>query len=300
MYLHIKKIDDGGQMKRAILDIDYNDVNGDSVKFSENEVEVGYEKLTNLLEIEQMGKSTGRDAKAIRDVGLTAVTERMKASVTKLNTPPLTPSEGDAYLVGDLPLLAWASFSPGNVARYEDGAWVELIPKEYGYLVLTDDAERLKAAEWYIGKTTYWLQHFTKKDFKKPQRQFDKEMVRCRTERFKWCQQEILVEYKEHAVAVLTELQALSNMHEAYQSQGFNGLMYGDDSAALAEWVLGVTPFDGSTNHPVTGDLLPAGLALKGWTGKSDGLTIADTALLFDKVLFKFGLTHGDYDDESA
>lgn len=57
-----------------------------------------------------------------------------------LNTPPGSPAEGDAYIVGAAPTGLWSAYSEGDVAFYSGGAWLRLVPLP-GWLAFVQDEE---------------------------------------------------------------------------------------------------------------------------------------------------------------
>ena len=57
-----------------------------------------------------------------------------------LAAPPASPAEGDRYLVAPDPSGAWAGWA-GRIARYQDGAWLPLMPRSGWLAFVADEAE---------------------------------------------------------------------------------------------------------------------------------------------------------------
>jgi hypothetical protein len=57
-----------------------------------------------------------------------------------LAVPPGHPEEGDRYLVAPDPSGAWAGWA-GRIARYQDGAWLSLVPRSGWLAFVVDEAE---------------------------------------------------------------------------------------------------------------------------------------------------------------
>ena len=56
-----------------------------------------------------------------------------------LNTPPPTPVDGGRYIVGLVPLDAWAGHT-GEIALWSGSAWVFYVPRP-GFLCYVEDEE---------------------------------------------------------------------------------------------------------------------------------------------------------------
>jgi hypothetical protein len=57
-----------------------------------------------------------------------------------LAVPPANPAEGDRYIVAANPSGAWAGWA-GRIARYQDGAWLSLVPHPGWLAFVADEAE---------------------------------------------------------------------------------------------------------------------------------------------------------------
>ncbi|MEO1251551.1 MAG: DUF2793 domain-containing protein [Pseudomonadota bacterium] len=83
---------------------------------------------------------------------LDALAQLTVASRT-ISAQPATPAEGDAYLLPAAPSGAdWQTFSEGNIAVYQDGAWSEIIARE-GWRAWVSDEDVLVAfdgAAWGV------------------------------------------------------------------------------------------------------------------------------------------------------
>lgn len=59
-----------------------------------------------------------------------------------MSAEPGSPSDGDAYILPASPAgAAWQNFSEASIAAYQDGAWMEIIPKEGWRAWVADDDE---------------------------------------------------------------------------------------------------------------------------------------------------------------
>ena len=81
-----------------------------------------------------------------------------------LAVPPASPAEGDRYVVAANPSGAWAGWA-GRIARYQDGAWLSLVPRP-GWLAFVADEAELYAfvgGAWTsFGATLTALQNLTR------------------------------------------------------------------------------------------------------------------------------------------
>ena len=68
------------------------------------------------------------------------------------NTPPVTPVEGDVYLVAPGGVNAWAG-QDGNVAVYQNGGWIFLVPRIGWLAYVVDEGVRIAfdGADWQDG-----------------------------------------------------------------------------------------------------------------------------------------------------
>lgn len=81
-----------------------------------------------------------------------------KTAVAKgTSTPPGSPSEGDAYILGASPTGAWSTFSENNVAYYHNGAWNELTAID-GLMVWVDAGSGSANLWRYYSTTPAWVQ----------------------------------------------------------------------------------------------------------------------------------------------
>lgn len=55
-----------------------------------------------------------------------------------IDTPPGSPAEGDAYIVGATPTGAWDAYDEGDVALFTAGAWIRIAPM-IGWLAYVQD-----------------------------------------------------------------------------------------------------------------------------------------------------------------
>lgn len=80
-----------------------------------------------------------------------------------LAAPPISPLDGDRYIVASSPTGAWAGHA-GHVAAFFSGAWIFYVPKE-GWISWASDENRSYAydgAAWilYVGGSADWLSQY--------------------------------------------------------------------------------------------------------------------------------------------
>jgi hypothetical protein len=77
---------------------------------------------------------------------------QLKVLDRDLNDPPVTPADGDRYIIGPIPTGAWAA-NAGKIAYYSNGAWYIVTPREGFRLWIADEdvwARYTDASLWAI------------------------------------------------------------------------------------------------------------------------------------------------------
>jgi hypothetical protein len=84
------------------------------------------------------------------------------------NTPPVSPADGDLYVLGNAPTGAWAGHS-GDVAFYQSTGWIFVNPREGWKIWATDDNLTYRysgsSALWEVSDTFLGLQDTTDTTF---------------------------------------------------------------------------------------------------------------------------------------
>lgn len=103
----------------------------------------------NLLEAAQSNAEVSQNSinKLLAIAGSTIIV------TSELSTPPGSPSEADAHLVGSSPTGDWSAFDEGDIAIYLDSAWYELDPFTGLGMVRADKDEAL-----YRYNGTAWVE----------------------------------------------------------------------------------------------------------------------------------------------
>lgn len=72
-------------------------------------------------------------------------------AISILNDPPITPAEGDKYIIGSVPTGAWAGYA-NNLVGFIGGAWVFVAPKEGWscWLKSSNQLRRFLSGSWAV------------------------------------------------------------------------------------------------------------------------------------------------------
>jgi hypothetical protein len=207
----------------------------DSLFLSKNIDTIALEKYNEWLR-DQYGTAFKEMRDSVKDI---VNNQGLALAISTENNPnTLTPTEGDKYLVGSIPVNGWET-QEGNIATWSSSAWSFKSPEAEGFLLQTD-AVKLMLCELHIGGFTERFTYLSANSILDKIEVFGDKFDYLAT---KICRGQIRMRRAESFLIRELPAEAMTIFSEAkddidnYLKIGLDGTYYGDEQSGVSDYI---------------------------------------------------------------